>query len=74
MTKDEAFNALVSLAREINPRLPADIDGFTLAITASIHGCHASAVRLEPPAVRLKRDFMESDGHGPCYGPSSVGG
>jgi hypothetical protein len=49
MTKDEAFNALVSLAREINPRLPADVDGFVVTISASRDGVSATAQRREPP-------------------------
>lgn len=29
---------------------------------------------VESAAVRIRRDFMENVGPGPCYGPSSVGG
>jgi hypothetical protein len=44
MTTDEAFNALVQLAREFNPRLPEDLSGHSVTVWASKHGCGASAI------------------------------
>lgn len=49
MTHDEAFNALIALAREINPRLPENLAGQVVTVYASKDGTYAYA---NPPSNR----------------------
>lgn len=68
MTKDEAFNALTMLARELNPKLPADLSGHVVTISASLrNGVTATAYMPEPAIVRRADWHYDSQGY--CDNP-----
>lgn len=47
MNKQQAWDELEKMAREINPNLPSDLRGYEITISLSIHGRYAMARKVE---------------------------
>ena len=51
MTKDEAINALINLARDIDPSLPVDLSKYEITIRMFKDGCRVYR-RLAPQKIK----------------------